>query len=67
MVRGLGAIALAMLFTTQAITAQDYDRSSLPIPNPQTPPIREMDARKATKPAPLKLRLPKGLPMWSWC
>ena len=62
MVRGLGAIALAMLFTTQAITAQDYDRSSLPIPNPKTPPIREMDARKATKPAPFEVTAPEGAP-----
>ncbi|MCH9716179.1 MAG: sulfatase-like hydrolase/transferase, partial [Gammaproteobacteria bacterium] len=62
MVRGLGAIALAVSFTVQATTAQEYDRSVLPIPNPQTPPIREMDARKATKPAPFEVKAPEGAP-----
>ena len=62
MVRGLSAIALAVVITTQAITAQEYDRSSLPIPTPQTPPVREMDARKATKPAPFEVTAPEGAP-----
>ena len=62
MVRGLSAIALTVVFTTQAITAQEYDRSSLPIPTPQTPPVREMDARKATKPAPFEVTAPEGAP-----
>ena len=61
-VRVLGAITLAVLCTTQSITAQEYDRSSLPIPNPRTPPVREMDARKATKPEPFEVKAPEGAP-----
>ena len=61
-VRILGPIALALLCTTQATTAQEYDRSSLPIPNPRTPPVREMDARKATKPEPFEVKAPEGAP-----
>ena len=61
-IRVLGAITLAVLCTTQSITAQEYDRSSLPIPNPRTPPVREMDARKATKPEPFEVKAPEGAP-----
>ena len=62
MVRGLCVIVLAVVCTTQAIAAQDYDRSSLPIPNPRTPPVREMDARKATKPKSFEVKAPDGAP-----
>lgn len=38
----------------------DYDRTILPLPEPQHPPITEIDARKATAPEFAKLKPPKG-------
>ena len=37
------------------------DRSILPLPEPQHPPITEIDARKATPPPRFELKPPKGL------
>jgi hypothetical protein len=36
------------------------DRSILPLPEPQNPPITEIDARKATPPPRFELKPPKG-------
>ena len=36
------------------------DRSILPLPEPQNPPITEIDARKSTPPARFELKPPKG-------
>jgi hypothetical protein len=36
------------------------DRTILPIPEPQYPPITELDARKATPPPRFEVKAPKG-------
>src|SRR5262245_30430362 len=38
------------------------DRTALPIPEPVTPPITEVDARKATPPSRFEVKAPTGAP-----
>ncbi|MCP4950855.1 MAG: sulfatase-like hydrolase/transferase, partial [Proteobacteria bacterium] len=60
--RNLAIILGVIVLTSQTAMSQEIDRSVLPIPNPQTPPVREMDARNATKPAPFQVTAPEGAP-----
>ena len=49
--------------TVDVSSAQDnLDRTTLPIEPPKRKPITEMDARKATKPAPFNVEAPEGAP-----
>jgi len=49
--------------TTRAAAAGgDIDRTVLPIPEPATPTITEMDARKATAPPRFEVKAPQGAP-----
>jgi len=45
-----------------AATAEDLDRSVLPIPEPKRSPITEVDVRKATAPPRFEVKPPKGAP-----
>lgn len=44
------------------IKAQEIDRTSLPIKQPKTEPITEMDARNATAPPSFEIKAPEGAP-----
>ncbi|MEM1069118.1 MAG: arylsulfatase [Planctomycetota bacterium] len=44
------------------LSADEIDRSVLPIQPPSSPPITEMDARNATKPVPFSVEAPEDAP-----
>ena len=58
----LRVFCLFGLLGCYSLSAQQIDRSILPITPPTQKPITERDARNATKPAPFKLGAPKGAP-----
>src|SRR5258707_13749881 len=45
-----------------AITAQQIDRTVLPVPEPKPPTITELDARDAKAPPRFEVKAPKGAP-----
>ena len=45
-----------------ASAQQDLDRTVLPIPDPEYPPITELDARNAEAPPPFEVKAPEGAP-----
>ncbi len=58
----LAMISLQVVASSLCVTAQELDRSVLPIQPPKRPPITEMDARNATKPVPFHVEAPEGAP-----
>lgn len=56
-------VAIAIIAMTPAhLHAQVLDRSVLPIPDPNYPPITELDARNATPPPRFEVKAPSGAP-----
>lgn len=53
---------LALAFNATALAADEIDRTTLPIPEPQFAPITELDARNAKAPSRFELNAPKGSP-----
>ena len=54
--------AVAAIATVHNVSAEEIDRSILPIQLPKPAAITEMDARKATKPDPVTVKAPEGAP-----
>ena len=61
---GLGLVALLTAATAAPTAGQSpgLDRTVLPIPDPQRPPITELDARNAKAPARFQVKAPAGAP-----
>jgi len=56
-------VAALLVGLTATLSAQEkLDRAVLPIQEPKRQPITEVDARKATKPAPFNVEAPEGAP-----
>ena len=61
----LTAFTIALLMLTglsTTVSAQELDRTVLPIQPPKAKPITEMDARNATQPEEFKVTAPEGAP-----
>ncbi len=58
----LATCIAAGLISSLTASAEEFDRSILPIVPPDQPPITEMDARNATRPAPFHVDAPEGAP-----
>ena len=57
------AIAITFVVTLcTCVWAQSLDRTILPIPQPDYPPITQLDARDATPPARFEVKAPSGAP-----
>ena len=59
----LALLLAASLMTCISVSAEEIDRSVLPIRLPTQAPITEMDARDATKPEPFHVEAPEGAPI----
>ena len=55
-------MALGSLASAAALAAEPLDRSALPIPEPQYPPITEIDASKVKAPPIFEVKAPQGAP-----
>jgi arylsulfatase len=62
--RTIAVLPLGVLMASCAApaSAQPLDRTILPIPEPQNPPITEQDARKATAPPRFEVKAPANAP-----
>ena len=60
--RMLAVVMLITPFTVLPLRAQDMDRTSLPIREPKTPAITELDARNVKTPPRWEVKAPKGAP-----
>ena len=61
-VAGGGALVAACSFSGAVAAAEELNRTVLPIPEPESKPITEMDARKATAPPRFEVKAPAGAP-----
>ncbi len=55
-------LMLTFLSISKNLEAESFDRSVLPIPNPVSAAVKEMDARKATPPPSFEVKAPEGAP-----
>ena len=55
-------LVVPLLFSNRSSSAEEIDRSILPILHPPQARITEMDARNATKPEPFQVEAPEGAP-----
>src|SRR5689334_11499082 len=55
-------LILALGLSAASVSAQEIDRTVLPVPEPAPPTIRELDARHAKAPPRFEVRAPKGAP-----
>lgn len=58
----LSCIVVSLWAVPVAADAPAIDRTVLPVPTPRHPPIRELDARKATPPPRFEVKAPPGAP-----
>lgn len=58
----LGGLLMLLALMPLRSLAEEVDRTALPIPDPVSPPITELDARDAKAPKPTALTAPKGAP-----